>query len=109
MSSRRLYFSKIESELETASNATTDDEVQRLLEMQNVAGDPITIGDNPKIELGTLPDGVYGYAFHYVNPFSDNGDRDAISDDMVFFKVRGGNVVAIKTADTLEELRAFDD
>ena len=70
-------------------------------------GYPITIGDKPKIEKGTLPNGRYAYVFRFVNPVDDRGD--VITMQSAIFKIKDGKVVEVKDAELIEGISDLED
>ncbi len=96
-----VYMNRSRDELENANQAEkTTPEMAR--------GNPITIGDKPKLEMGTFREGLFAYAFQFGNPIDD---KVVLANEVVFFKVKDGKVVNVKHADYIEdfrELKEFD-
>lgn len=53
-------------------------------------GIPITIGDNPKLEMSTLRNGIFGYIFEFVNPV---GSQNTFAREGVICKIKDGKIV----------------
>lgn len=55
-------------------------------------GYSITIGDKPKMEMITLQNGIFGYAFEFVNPI---GRQNAFSREGAICKIKNGKIVKV--------------
>jgi len=63
-----------------------------------VSGKPITIGDNPKIEMRSLYNGIFGYVFEFVNPIGGK-KTNALTNDGAVCKIKNGKIVKVIRAD----------
>lgn len=54
-------------------------------------GYAITIGDKPKMEMGTLPNGIFGYIFEFVNPI--DAGKNAIAREGAIVKIKHGKII----------------
>ena len=65
-----------------------------------VKGNPITIGDKPKMEMSTLQNGIFGYLFEFVNPIDDG--KNAVAREGAVVKIKKGKVVKAIPSDDFE-------
>ncbi|MBR6887991.1 MAG: hypothetical protein IKN16_06045 [Selenomonadaceae bacterium] len=71
-----------------------------------VHGIPITIGDKPKLEMNTLPDGIFGYGFEFVNPV---GSQNTFAREGVICKIKDGKIVKAISSDDFESPGDLED
>ena len=62
-------------------------------------GNPITIGDKPKMEMSTLQNGIFGYLFEFVNPV---GNQNTFAREGAIVKIKKGKVVKAIHSDDFE-------
>lgn len=63
-------------------------------------GTPIVIGNNPKMKMRTLSDGILGYAFEFVNPI---GSRNALTKEGAFCTFKNGKIVKVTHSDYVDD------
>ena len=96
------YFAMTDAELRGEATSEQNQSEENL----TATGDPITIGDNSRIAIQTIPDGRYFYVFEFVNPI--NGDNETTNEGVVF-TVRNGKVVEAKHFDDVEKISDLED
>ena len=69
-------------------------------------GIPITIGDNPKLEMSTLRNGIFGYIFEFVNPV---GSQNTFAREGVICKIKDGKIVKAIHSDDFESPGDLED
>ncbi|MBQ6296564.1 MAG: hypothetical protein IJK81_02595 [Selenomonadaceae bacterium] len=83
-------------------------EIQRNLlagHIDLVTGNPFTIGDSPKIEMGTLPDGKYAYIFEFVTPVGG----EVRTSQTTGFIIKDGEIVSVKILDDIRDINTWED
>lgn len=93
------YF-QINKSMDELENARSIEDV-----LEVARGNSIIIGDKPKIEMSTLGDGLYLYAFQFINPL----DQSALSGGGAVFKIKNGKVVGVKHVADLEDFSDIKD
>lgn len=100
---------KFEEELAGKSPENmTDEERLNVASKFTAGGKPITIGDKPRIEMGTLPDTTYAYVFQFINPL--NPDINVYTKEAALFKLKSGKVVKVEHTDYFDnedEIKEF--
>lgn len=71
-------------------------------------GKAITIGDKPKMERSTLYNGIFGYAFEFVNPVDESKNVVLIEDGAVV-KIKNGSIVKVKAGSDIDSLEDLED
>lgn len=69
-----------------------------------VAGNSFTIGDTPKIEMGTLPDGKYAYMFEFVTPIGG----EVRTNQSVGFLIDKGKIAVVKHLQNIEDIKELE-
>ena len=84
----------------------TFDEQKNLIANFTVRGTPITIGDKPKFEMSTLYNGIFGYAFEFVNPI---GGKNVIAENSVACKIKNGKIIKVSILNDLGDIGDLED
>lgn len=84
-------------------------------------GKSITIGDKPNLETATLYNGIFVYAFEFVNPLGEGniykvengklvkGNNNVITSEGAVVKCKDGNVVKVMPSSDFENIGDLDD
>ena len=83
-------------------------EIQRNLlsgHIDLVTGNPFTIGDSPKIEMGTLPDGKYAYIFEFTTPVGG----EVRTSQVAGFIINDGKIVSVKIFDDIRDINTWEN
>lgn len=97
---------RIENSEPINTESMTEEQQRAYLESVTVAGKSITIGDKPILKMETLYNGIFGYAFEFVNPSGKN----VITNRGVACKIKNGKIVAVavKDFDDMDNINDFD-
>ena len=71
------------------------------------SGKSITIGDNPKFEMISIKNGVFGYMFEFVNPINDSGNINAKEGAICKFK--NGKIVKVIHSDYFDDISDLEE
>ena len=83
----------------------TPEEQRAFAEEIAARGNSITIGDKPKLEMRTLDNGIFGYAFEFVNPI---GGENAFTQEGAVCKIKNGKIVKVIHSDNFENIRDLE-
>ena len=98
-----LYFYLKAETLESSQSVKnmTPQEQKSLAEKLSAKGKPIVIGNNPKIEMKALSDGIFGYMFEFVNPIDY---RNTIANEGVICQIKNGKIVKVMHSDHFDDV-----